>query len=106
MRVLCSCVLVPSTPSDGDSGRPDEDTFGVSFILNDVDETAAKDVAPGLTRELLCVSRQIELLFILSKDPSRGLYCVLTCSNEAKRRQHTKQRYSHFSKLYIWPLMM
>lgn len=43
MSVLCFCVSVPSTPSDGDSSRPEEDTFGVSFLLNDVDETAAKD---------------------------------------------------------------
>lgn len=86
--MLCSCILVPSTPSDGDSSRPDEDKFGVSFLLNDVDETAAKDVAPGLSRELLYVLRQIKLLFILSKDHSRGLYFVLTCSTEAKRQQH------------------
>lgn len=58
MLVLCVCVPVTSTPSDSDSSRPDEDTFGVSFLLNDVDETASKDVAPGVTTEL-CVSNQI-----------------------------------------------
>lgn len=46
MSGLCFSVADPSMPSDGDSGRPDEDTFGVSFLPNDVDETAAKDVAP------------------------------------------------------------
>lgn len=45
-------------PSDGDPGRPDEDTFGVSFPLNDVDETAAKNVR-GQNRELPWVSTQI-----------------------------------------------
>lgn len=54
MPVLCFCVAVTSSPSDGDSDRPDEDTFGVSFLLNDVDETAAKDVAPGLDRAAVC----------------------------------------------------
>lgn len=48
---------VADPPSDGgDSDRPEEDTFGVSFLLNDVDETAGKDGAPGISRELLCVS--------------------------------------------------
>lgn len=59
MPVLHFCVAVPSTPPDGEAGRPDEDTFGVSFLLNDVDETAAKDVAHGLDRELLCATAQI-----------------------------------------------
>lgn len=59
MPVLCYCLAVPSPPSDGDAGRPDEDTFGVSFLPNDVDETAAKDVALGLNRKLLCGSTQI-----------------------------------------------
>ncbi len=52
MPVLCFYVAVPSSPSGGDSGRPDEDTFGVSFLLDDVDETAAIDAACGLNREL------------------------------------------------------
>lgn len=59
MPVFHFCVAVPSMPPDGEAGRPDEDTFGVSFLLNDVDETAAKDVALGLDRELLCASTQI-----------------------------------------------
>lgn len=59
MPVLCSCLAVSSPPSGGDIGRPDEDTFGVSFLLNDVDETAAKDVVLGLNRKLLCGSTQI-----------------------------------------------
>lgn len=61
MPVLFFCffyVAVTSTPSDGESGRPDEDTFGVSSFLNDVDETDAEHVAPGLCKELLCVSTQ------------------------------------------------
>lgn len=32
-------------PSDRDSGRPDEDTFGVSFPPNDADETWPLDRA-------------------------------------------------------------
>lgn len=69
MPGLCFCVADPSMPSDSDSGRPDEDTFGVSFLPNDVDETAAKDVAPGLNIELWCLLTQIysKLLSICTK---------------------------------------
>ena len=94
------CVAVTSTPSDGDTGPPDEDTFGVSFLVNDVDETAAKDVALGLNRELLCVcfSTNPNSESYLSKDPCRGLRCVLTCSAEAQR-QNTKAMLQSFFKV-------
>lgn len=74
MPVLRFCVAVPSTPSDGDAGRPDEDTFGVSFLVNDGDETAAKDVALGVSAERLCVSTHNIFFF---KGPLQGfVLCV------------------------------
>lgn len=86
---LCLSVAGPSTPSDG-AGRPDEDTFGVSFPLNDVDETAAANSALGLDAELLSVSAQIcfKTAYYSSKGPCRSLLCVLTCSRCAAHRTH------------------
>ena len=37
LKQLCLfCVAVTATPSDGEAGRTQEDTFGVSFLPNDV----------------------------------------------------------------------
>lgn len=43
--MLRLCVAEPSVPPDPNAGQPDEDTFGVSFLSNDVDVAATKDVA-------------------------------------------------------------
>lgn len=90
-------------PSDGDSGRPDEDTFGVSFLPNDVDATAAKDIAPGLsgaaarhnTKPNCCCQGTL----------GGSLFCVLTNSAaEEQSLQNAKRCYSpffSFSELYV-----
>lgn len=73
------CAAVPATPSDGDAGRPDEDTFGVSFLLSD--DTGAEDIALRLWELGASVfPTQIQNISSFSKDPCGGLCCVLTCS--------------------------
>lgn len=70
-------------PSDSDSGRPDEDTFGVSFFFlpNDLDEAAAKDVPARVFQRESTVNRSRQCV---CSGCGRRWCCALRSSTEAK----------------------
>lgn len=43
--MFCFVFAVTSAPSDGETGRTHEDTFGVSFLFNDVDGRSVNSAA-------------------------------------------------------------
>lgn len=88
---LCACVAV--TPPD-EPVRPEEDTFGVSFLLNDVDETAAK---VGSLQSADVCSNASANYFLFVKYPSQGCLLALTRSAAFQRLQHSKQCWSRSS---------
>lgn len=62
-------------PPDPDAGQQDEDTFGVSFLSNDVDVAATKDVAGCTKSSKMC--------HLFKKKKKKCQHRVLTCSVRA-----------------------
>lgn len=78
------CFAVTAAPSDGETGRTHEDTFGVSFLLNDVADTSVNSATfrfQSCSSVLLQFPLCVETNFTMHQKPHHRLkldYCTNT----------------------------
>lgn len=83
------CFFVAGLPSDGVSGQQDEDTFGVSFLPNNIDKTASQE---GTLVSAETDSTQSQTTFVC-KGPLLGLKMLVVRAAKPQLLQSNWENY-------------